>query len=281
MKLLRRVRSALSNKTYPSHAKERDHSLELLLQRTKKLVFDMADTAGYPDNDAKPGLTPHNVADVGNSLHTNKRKRNSLDQGLNTSRPAPGDPVRSAFQRVSPGSANNTSGGGTDLSDQAAASFLAAHNAATNDDDMHHASNASLDFSLTQHGDHGLHQNGGANSSSAGDTAAAALAHYSMTVPQATELSFQTQTSGEGNSFSMGDHGVHQQQHGMPEFSLDALKTASQQQQSGNSGTNESPPNTAGHKPPVGSEEWHKVRRDNHKEGSFIHSTSVPYAVMR
>lgn len=197
----------------------------------------MADTAGYPDTDAKPGLSSHNVVDA---VHTNKRKRASRDQGPTTSRPAPGESARasSAFQRVSPGSANNTSASATEMSDQATASFLAAHNASTTDDnDMHHSSNASLDF--------GLHQNGGANSSNAGDTAAAALAHYSMTVPQATELSFQNQASaGEGTSFSMGDHGVHQPH--------------------GNS--NESPPNTASHKPTVGSEEWHKVRRDNHKE---------------
>lgn len=208
----------------------------------------MADTAGYPDNAAKAGLSSHNVADA---IQSNKRKRDTRDQGPNSSRPAPSDSARGSanFQA----SANNTAGGATDLSDQAAASFLAAHNASTNDEDMQQQFD--------------LHQNGAANTSNAGDTAAAALAHYSMTVPQATEISFQTQaSSGEGTSFSMGDHGVHQT-HGMPESNHNLLNISSHTQRSGASASNESPPNTGGHKPPVGSEEWHKVRRDNHKEG--------------
>jgi bHLH factor len=110
-----------------------------------------------------------------------------------------------------------------------------------------------------------VHQNGGANTASVGDTAAAALAYHQMTVPQATELSFQPQASGEGSSFSMGDH-HQQQQTGMQDFSLEALKAATQTPRSGQANANDSPPNTGGHKPPVGSEEWHKVRRDNHKE---------------
>jgi hypothetical protein len=175
----------------------------------------MADTAGYP-TDAK--LDSH--------VHTNKRKRDTRDQGLN--RPAPHN-------------SNN------DLTDQATASFLAAHNAA--DDDM-------------QHFDVG--QNGGANTASVGDTAAAALAYHQMTVPQPTELQFQTPGSGDG-SFGMGDH--HQQSSGMQDFSLEALKAATQTGRSGQSAGSDSPPQSASHKPPVGSEEWHKVRRDNHKEG--------------
>jgi len=107
-------------------------------------------------------------------------------------------------------------------------------------------------------------ETGGANAASVGDTAAAALAYHQMTVPQATELSFQPQANTEGSSF-MGDH--HQpQQTGMQDFSLEALKAVTQTPRSGQATNNESPPNTGGHKPPVGSEEWHKVRRDNHKE---------------
>jgi len=172
----------------------------------------MADTAGYPTHEAKGP----------DSIHTNKRKRESREHA---SRPAPGESSRV-----------NTSASAADLSDQNTAAFLAAHNAQA-DESMQ---NSSLDF--------GLQQNGAASSSNAGDTAAAALAHYSMTVPQATELSFQaTGSSGEGTSFALGDHGVHQPQHG-------------------NSVPNDSPPNASGHKPTVGSDEWHKVRRDNHKE---------------
>ncbi|KAF2688843.1 hypothetical protein K458DRAFT_293374 [Lentithecium fluviatile CBS 122367] len=182
----------------------------------------MADTAGYPTDTSKTGLGSHD------SLHTNKRKRDSRDQGLN--RPAP-------------------SGSANDLSDQATASFLAAHNASTNEDDMQQQFE--------------VHQNGGANN--APDTAAAALAYHQMTVPQATELSFQPQaSSGDGSSFGMGDH--HQQQQGMQDFSLEALKAATSGSRAGQSAGNDSPPSTSAHKPPVGSEEWHKVRRDNHKE---------------
>ncbi|KAF2811703.1 uncharacterized protein BDZ99DRAFT_518956 [Mytilinidion resinicola] len=193
----------------------------------------MADTAGYPTHDAK----------ALDSVHNNKRKRES--RGDHASRPAPGDSSR----------ATNSSAGAADLTDQTTAAFLAAHNAAA-DDSMQ---NSSLDF--------GLQQNGGASSSNAGDTAAAALAHYSMTVPQATELSFQaTGSAGDGTSF-MGDHGVHQQQqHGMPDTSMDVLQTPSKYEDPGNSAANDSPPNAGGHKPTVGSDEWHKVRRDNHKE---------------
>lgn len=161
-------------------------------------------------------------------LHTNKRKREARDQGPNTNRSAPGTT--------------------NDLSDQATASFLAAHNA-SNDDDMQQQFD--------------VHQNGGATN--APDTAAAALAYHQMTVPQATELSFQPQaSSGDGSSFGMGDH--HQQQQGMQDFSLEALKAATSGSRGGQSAGNDSPPSTSAHKPPVGSEEWHKVRRDNHKE---------------
>lgn len=227
----------------------------------------MADHTGYSDNDAKPELTSNNVGETGNSLHNNKRKRDSLDHSAVTSRPAPGDSGRgaSSYRRVSPGSANNTSSGTQELNEQTAAAFLAAHNA-SGSNDMDHSSN-NIDFSaLAQHaGDHNLHQNGGA-----AETAGAAL-HYSMTVPTATELSFQSQAStGEGErqlgaSFGMSDHSV-QQHHGLPDFSgLEALKGGSQPPSS--AAENQSPPNATPHKPPVGSEEWHKVRRDNHKEG--------------
>ncbi|KAF2202305.1 hypothetical protein GQ43DRAFT_369437 [Delitschia confertaspora ATCC 74209] len=192
----------------------------------------MADTAGYP-SDAK--------ANLGDSNHTNKRKRDARDNGA--ARPAP--------------ATNNTGGNTTDLSDQATASYLAAHNASANDEDMQQQFD--------------LHQNGGANSSSAGDTAAAALAHYSMTVPQATELSFQPQTTPpEGAGFNMGEHALHQQQQGpgLSDFSLDTLKAATQTPRSAPPPPEASPPTAvgSGHKPPVGSDEWHKVRRDNHKE---------------
>ncbi|KAF2016559.1 hypothetical protein BU24DRAFT_204742 [Aaosphaeria arxii CBS 175.79] len=167
------------------------------------------------------------------SLHaTNKRKRDARDSGN---------------ARAAPPAPNST----ISADDQATASFLQAHNASTNDGDMQQQFD--------------LHQNGGAGASSVGDTAAAALAYHQMTVPQATELSFQPQaSSGDSSSFNLGDH--QSQSTSMQDYTLEALKAATQSSRSGQAATNESPPSTSGHKPPVGSEEWHKVRRDNHKE---------------
>ena len=114
------------------------------------------------------------------------------------------------------------------------------------------------DFSaLVQHnnGDQNLQPNGGGSSGSAGDTAAAALSHYTMTVPQATEISFQAQNPSDdiGRSFSMSEQGT-----GLPGFSSDEQQHA---------GTSRSPSSAV--KPQVGTDEWHKVRRDNHKEGTL------------
>ncbi|KIV99915.1 uncharacterized protein PV09_08442 [Verruconis gallopava] len=85
--------------------------------------------------------------------------------------------------------------------------------------------------------------NGNANAAS--DTAAAALAHY----PIANDTSFQTQAS-TGDYTDAG-------------YGLDQLKESPTQaqttQQSSNIGTTPS-------KPVVGSDEWHKIRKDNHKE---------------
>lgn len=176
----------------------------------------MADTAGYP---------PDTKHDPHASVHNNKRKRDTRDQGIN--RPAP--------HNANP-----------DLTDQATASFLVAH---TTDEDMA----PSFD----------VHHNGASNPSSVGDTAAAALAYHQMTVPQPTELQFQAQNSGDG-SFGMADHS--QPQTGMQDFSLEALKAATQSGRSAQAASSDSPPQSSSHKPQVGTEEWHKVRRDNHKE---------------
>jgi hypothetical protein len=99
------------------------------------------------------------------------------------------------------------------------------------------------------------HPNGG-NAPSASDTAAAALSHYQM--GGAGDASFQTQGSAADASFGMADSS----------YTLDQLKDSTSQgptsQQSPTGATSSS-------KPPVGSDEWHKVRRDNHKEGRSDH----------
>lgn len=81
----------------------------------------------------------------------------------------------------------------------------------------------------------------------ASSTAAAALAgiYPTMTIPQPTDVSFATQGSGDQNQDSFMDNS----QQGDDSFLQNAT------------------PSRPSSKPAVGSEEWHKVRKDNHKEG--------------
>lgn len=106
---------------------------------------------------------------------------------------------------------------------------------------------------------------------SASDTAAAAMAQYhTMTVPQPTEQAFmhqpiepndrpnsasldQSYMGGQQRTSSFGDHDAS----GVK----DAANGAGSPTQGGANKTQSTP------KPQVGTEEWHKVRRDNHKEG--------------
>ena len=255
----------------------------------------MADHSGY--SEAKDAGTQPSA----NGSISHKRKRDPLDQDILASRPSPGEDPRMANYRVS----DSTS----DAADQSTASFLAAHNANTSaDEDLRQSANASIDFSglgqnsTVEHGqqqnlqdhneqqrpEHGLHPNGRAAAPSASDTAAAALSHYSMTVPQATELSFQTQgSSGGASSGPAGNdngrqinssYGLNDQQnsiqqshpHGMSDYSIEAaLKAGTHATQMPIAGDSPPQPTTPGRKPTVGSDEWNKIRRDNHKEGLY------------
>jgi bHLH factor len=93
-----------------------------------------------------------------------------------------------------------------------------------------------------------LHHQGHNGSAEHASTAAAALAGIfpTMTIPQPTGDSFATQGSdGErGESSFMDNSGVGQD----------------------NFMDNSTPSGRSGPKPAVGSDEWHKVRKDNHKE---------------
>jgi hypothetical protein len=105
------------------------------------------------------------------------------------------------------------------------------------------------DYASMHHGN--PNQNGSADHASASSTAAAALAgiYPTMTIPQPTDVSFASQNSdtdrNQDSSF------------------LD------NSQQGGDSFMETSTPTGRGplSKPAVGSDEWHKVRKDNHKEG--------------
>lgn len=139
-------------------------------------------------------------------------------------------------------------------------------------DDGMDGAGAVMDFSaaFTQHGDDGTNQQG--DGKSASDTAAAAMAQYhTMTVPQSTEQSFMTGTEGDKQTGSADQSGsnVQHRNSSFGDFDTSAI------QSSPNGETSPTNPNASMStpKPPVGSEEWHKVRKDNHKEGMLTEMT--------
>jgi hypothetical protein len=110
------------------------------------------------------------------------------------------------------------------------------------------------DYSGLHHGN--PDQNGAADHANASSTAAAALAGIfpTMTIPQPTDVSFASQNSDPDRN---------------PESSF-----MDNSQQGGDSFMETATPSGrgTGSKPAVGSDEWHKVRKDNHKEGKFVYA---------
>ncbi|KAK4505057.1 hypothetical protein PRZ48_003020 [Zasmidium cellare] len=128
----------------------------------------------------------------------------------------------------------------------------------------HH--NASMDDTIDQEhnpGQEQVNQNAG---QSASDTAAAAMAQYhTMTVPQSTEQSFLAQAAEQTDrpGSSSVDGGNPQQR----TSSYGDIDFNPMQKDPGSNGADASPTGgSGGNKPPVGTDEWHKLRRDNHKE---------------
>lgn len=103
-----------------------------------------------------------------------------------------------------------------------------------------------------QNVEHQSSSSGDGHHANASSTAAAALGIYpTMTIPQPTDLQFQAQSSeADANQDSFIDNS-RQNSHQEDSYMENATGT------SGRSGS----------KPAVGSDEWHKVRKDNHKEG--------------
>lgn len=146
--------------------------------------------------------------------------------------------------------------------DMGFAAALAQHNADVNDPANQ----------LHQQGHIG-HESRETGGPSASDTAAAAMAQFhTMTVPQSTEQEFMSQPNP-----NMDDHHVvnNPDPHGQMkhrdssfgEFDVSVMKDDSV-----HSNGQTSPIVThsqSGPKPAAGTEEWHKVRRDNHKEGEY------------
>jgi bHLH factor len=108
--------------------------------------------------------------------------------------------------------------------------------------------------------DQSLGQNGADEHANASSTAAAALGMYpAMNMPPPGGVQFQTQgTEQDNNDTSFMDQSQDQSY----------LDNSHQQHQIQPSPPQQSTPSGRGaNKPAVGSEEWHKVRKDNHKEG--------------
>ena len=112
-----------------------------------------------------------------------------------------------------------------------------------------------------------------ADSTSSSTTAAAALAASMphMTVPQPTELSFPSTNSGNDeerqvdSSFDIGPESTHHHADGS-QYTIGAYTGTNGEQNPALSGN-------ASTKPAVGTDEWHKVRKDNHKEGTLSRPT--------
>ena len=179
-------------------------------------------------------------------LKANNAKRKRDGPGSNG--PAE-DPRRPASKRVS--ASNQMNGNGHDSSDPSGSSFLPSSASTSNDF-------STLSQQLAHHASR-------TNQENASSTAAAALAGImpSLTIPQPTELSFASTASGSDGerqldpSFDLGGQDNGQSHHPMPYN----LPMAAQVQAAREASS------AASSKPPVGSEEWQKVRRDNHKEG--------------
>lgn len=137
-------------------------------------------------------------------------------------------------------------------------------------------SGSSSDFSALSHqlARHVNSNTGHANGANASSTAAAALAGLmpSLTVPQPTELSFTSTGSGNDgdSSFEMSgqENGQNHHSQGTP-YNLGSFQGTGTAAQVEAARAQASAMANAGGpgKPAVGSDEWHKVRRDNHKEG--------------
>jgi hypothetical protein len=195
----------------------------------------MSTTRSYPplermSNPMDPGLQPKT---------SSKRKRESLDQ--NGHRKPPGH--WSTSSSTLHGNGHNTESN----------EFLLSTSNETN----------SISHHIAQH-----------LASASPSTAAAALAANmpQLTVPQPTELSFPSTGSGNDadrqldSSFDIGggSDGDQNQHTQGGHYNLDpyqgttGAESQSVRDQDGSGG-----------KPAVGTDEWHKVRRDNHKEGQF------------
>ncbi|KAK7742083.1 basic helix-loop-helix protein [Cytospora paraplurivora] len=141
--------------------------------------------------------------------------------------------------------------------------------------DTAHAAAAGVnvsDFDALQQAAAGTDHNDAADPANASSTAAAALVYPTIHAPQPSEDTFAAQIGGEQETHQAlvpYTHDVSQPE-GLP-MDHQALANASAVVQSPEGGIHQDMPGarystTPNPKPAVGSEEWHKMRKDNHKE---------------
>ncbi len=116
-------------------------------------------------------------------------------------------------------------------------------------------------------------QSGDTGAGNASDTAAAAMAHYHvMTVPTSTEQAFMTQPTegGERQGGTTAEQGDANQPRAGSFGEFDA--GGNQDSPNGDASPSAAAGTNSSNKPSVGSDEWHKIRKDNHKEGAPVPS---------
>lgn len=132
----------------------------------------------------------------------------------------------------------------------------------------------SNDFDISQHLQAATANHGLPVTTHPSSTAQAALAGImpQMTVPQPTDMSFNSTGSNPDvdrqfeSSFDMSGDGGHGHNGQASSFNLNSFQSGMAAQVQA-ARENSSGAGGGSHKPPVGTEEWHKQRKDNHKEG--------------
>ncbi|WPH04254.1 putative myc-type, basic helix-loop-helix (bHLH) domain-containing protein [Acrodontium crateriforme] len=130
----------------------------------------------------------------------------------------------------------------------------------------HNAESADVHLDHQQQDQSTDHNN---NAQSASDTAAAAMAQFhTMTVPQSTEEAFMRDSNDNVGSERPPGQQMDQDDPTIPHRNSSFGDFDGKDTQGGANGDMSStdPSNPNDTKPTVGSEAWHKVRRDNHKE---------------
>lgn len=220
-------------------------------RRRHPMSIEMADNADFDHSglqEVANAVRESSGADdlLGGTNQKRKRELSDHDGSADAQR-------RASNKRVSPNQKNEN-----DVNDQANA-FM----------DAHHEGDAGV-TAIQEYSN--LHdqsmdpQNGAQDHTNASSTAAAALGIYpTMNIPQTTNLQFQTQGPDDNANQDTSFMDNSQQQN-------ESYMDNSTATPSGRNSMN-------ANKPAVGSEEWHKVRKDNHKEGKeplrFHHITKA------